>query len=147
MINALKCKTASANPGTITHQWVEMDGTDQIVGRFASRIAVILRGKHKPYFTPHMDCGDYVIVTNAEKVLFSGKKEEKKVYSSYTGYPSGQRTTTQKVMRAVHPLRILEKAVRGMLPKNKLGRQLIKKLKLSQGSKHIYVAQSPKKIA
>ena len=142
----LEYKTASANKNTVTKAWVLVDAKDKIVGRIASRIAVLLRGKHKPYYTPHVDCGDHVVVVNADKVLFTGEKEKKKRYIRYTGYPSGQREMTPAIVRAKYPIRIIEKAVKGMLPKNKLGRQLFKNLMTYTGEQHPHTAQNPKKI-
>ena len=145
-MNTLEYKTISANKATVTKAWVIVDAKDQIVGRIASRIAILLRGKHKPYYTPHVDCGDRVIVLNADKALFTGQKEKNKRYIRYTGYPGGQRETTPEVVRAKYPIRIIEKAVKGMLPKTKLGRQLFKNLMTYAGAHHPHTAQNPKKI-
>jgi large subunit ribosomal protein L13 len=142
----LMYKTKSAHPKNIETKWVEIDAAGQVVGRLASRIATILRGKDKPYFTPHMACGSNVIVMNMDKVFFTGKKEEDKVYLRYTGYPGGQRSTSPKLLRARFPERILEHAVKGMLPKNKLGRKLLKNMRLYRGDQHPHVAQNPTKI-
>lgn len=145
-MNMLEYKTISANKATVNKAWVVVDAKDQIVGRIASRIAILLRGKHKPYYTPHVDCGDRVVVINADKVLFTGQKEKNKRYIRYTGYPGGQREITPEVVRAKYPIRIIEKAVKGMLPKTKLGRQLFKNLMTYAGAHHPHTAQKPKKI-
>lgn len=145
-MNTLEYKTISANKATVNKAWVVVDAKDQIVGRIASRIAILLRGKHKPYYTPHVDCGDRVVVINADKALFTGQKEKNKRYIRYTGYPGGQREMTPEVVRAKYPIRIIEKAVKGMLPKTKLGRQLFKNLITYAGAHHPHTAQKPKKI-
>jgi len=139
-------KTHIPKKDEIQKKWYVVDATGQVVGRLASKIARIIRGKHKPTFTPHLDTGDYVIVINAEKAVFTGKKEEKKLYHWYTGYPGGLRETTPARLRATHPERIIEHAVRGMLPKNKLGRKLAKKLFVYAGENHPHIAQKPEKI-
>lgn len=123
-----------------------VDAEGQTVGRLASKVAKIIRGKHKPNFTPHADCGDNVIVVNAEKVSFSGTKLADKAYIRYTGYPGGQRSTAAEVMLKEHPERLIEKAVRGMLPKNKLGRRLFTNLKVYRGPEHKQEAQKPEVI-
>ncbi len=138
-------KTYMAKPGEVTPQWWHVDGTDQIVGRLASDIAMILMGKHRPTYTPHVDTGDYVIVTNVEKVAFTGRKWEQKTYTWYTGYP-GQRSENAATRRERHPERILEDAVRRMLPKNRLGRKMLKKLKLFVGPDHPHQAQKPQPL-
>ena len=145
-MKCLKYVTQSAHKAGINRTWVWIDAEGAIVGRLASRIAMLLRGKHKPYYTPHIDCGEFVVVTNAEKVIFTGDKEKDKTFIRYTGYPGGQRQTTPAEMRAKHPTRLLEKAVKGMLPKNRLGRQLFSKLMLYTGPTHPHSAQQPKKI-
>ncbi len=143
----LSYKTPSVNKESIKPTWVEINGTGQIVGRLATQIANLLRGKHRPWYTPHLDCGDYVIVTNADKVKFTGKKEEKKRYISYTGYPGGQRETSPVRLRAKgKSLFILRMAVKRMLQKNKLARQQIKKLHLYASDQHPHQAQNPQKI-
>jgi large subunit ribosomal protein L13 len=131
-----------AKPGEIERKWLLVDATDKVVGRLASEIAVILMGKHRPTYTPHVDTGDFVVVTNCEKVHFSGKKWEHKTYSWYTGYP-GQKTITAGARLAKRPELILEEAVRRMLPKNKIGMAMIKKLKLYAGPNHPHGAQQP----
>jgi large subunit ribosomal protein L13 len=145
-VDTLSYKTVSANKGTVTKEWLVVDAENQTVGRLASKIAKLVRGKHKPYFTPHADCGDHVVVINAEKVVFTGNKLEEKTYIRHTGYPGGQRFTTAKEMLNKHPERVLEKAVKGMLPKNKLGSQLLKNLHVIVGSEHKHSAQQPRTI-
>jgi large subunit ribosomal protein L13 len=145
-MNTLSYKTVSANSKTVTKDWVLIDANAEILGRLSSRIAFILRGKHKANFTPHVDCGDNVIVINAEKVRFTGNKFTQKEYVSYTGYPGGQRFISPKDLMAKHPTRVVEKAVRGMLPKNKLGNAIFKNLYVYAGGEHPHAAQSPKTI-
>ena len=137
-MSTLSYKTVSANKQTVQKEWVLVDAEGQTVGRLATRVANILRGKTKPCFTPHVDCGDNVIIINAEKVVFTGKKETDKIYQHYTGYPGGQRET--------HPERILEHAIRGMLPKNRLGDALYRNLYIYAGSEHPHQGQNPKAI-
>ncbi len=136
-------KTFSAKPQTVRRQWVVIDATDQVLGRLAAEIARRLRGKHKPEYTPHVDTGDYVVVVNAEKVRVTGRKETAKRYTRYSGYQSGLKVATVRELRAQHPERLVEHAVRGMLPKNPLGRALFRKLKVYAGDKHPHVAQQP----
>ena len=145
-MNTLSYKTVSANSKTVTKEWVLIDANAEILGRLSSKIAFILRGKHKANFTPHVDCGDNVIVINAEKVRFTGNKFTQKEYVSYTGYPGGQRFISPKDLMAKHPTRVVEKAVRGMLPKNKLGNAIFKNLYVYAGGEHPHAAQSPKTI-
>lgn len=145
-MNTLSYKTISANAATVDKQWVLVDAEGQTLGRFASKVAKLLRGKYKTNFTPHVDCGDNVIVINAEKIELSGNKWDNKVYIRHTGYPGGQRITEAKVMLSKHPERIVEKAVKGMLPKNKLGSKLFRNLKVCVGSEHQHEAQQPKTI-
>ena len=142
-IKVKRYKTQSVRKGDFTKQWLLIDATDKVVGRLASNIAILLRGKHRPHYTPHVDCGDYVIVTNASKVRFLGKKEEQKTYLSYSGYPGGQKQTTPKVLREKNPTKILSKATQRMLPKNKLGRALFRNLFLYEGPDHPHIAQKP----
>lgn len=123
--------------------WYVVDAEGQTAGRLFSRIASVLRGKHKPSFTPHVDTGDYVIVINAEKIRFTGNKLDQKVYLRYTGYPGGQRSETVRSLMERKPEAVIEKGVRGMLPKNKLGRAMIKKLYVYAGSEHPHAAQKP----
>lgn len=142
-MNTLSYKTVSANKATANKKWLVVDAEGQTVGRLASKVAKIIRGKHKTNFTPHADCGDNVIVINAEKVSFSGTKLVDKEYVRYTGYPGGQRITSAQDMLKKHPERLIEKAVKGMLPKNKLGRQLYTNLKVYTGTEHKHEAQQP----
>ncbi|PKP07559.1 MAG: 50S ribosomal protein L13 [Bacteroidetes bacterium HGW-Bacteroidetes-5] len=145
-MDTLSYKTVSANKATVTKEWVVIDATDQVVGRLASRIALILRGKNKPSFTPHVDCGDNVIVINAEKVRLTGKKMTDKVYVRHTGYPGGQRFASPKELLTRKPLAVVEHAVKGMLPKNRLGAELFRNLFVYVGSEHPHQAQQPKEI-
>jgi large subunit ribosomal protein L13 len=130
-------------PKEPTPGWVVVDATGQTVGRLATQVASVLRGKHKPDFTPHQAGGDFVIVVNAEKVVFSGNKLDQKVYTRYTGYQGGLKSTTAREMLDKHPERVLERAVWGMLPKNRLGRKLIRRLKVYAGEAHPHAAQVP----
>lgn len=145
-MNTLSYRTISANAATADKQWVLVDAEGQALGRLASKVAKIIRGKHKPNFTPHVDCGDNVIVINAEKIELSGKKMEVKEYIRHTGYPGGQRSLLAKQIMEKHPERLIEKAVKGMLPKNRLGRQLYTNLKVVVGSEHKHQAQQPTTI-
>lgn len=142
-MDTLSYKTISANRKTVDKQWLLVDAEGETLGRLASKVAKLIRGKHKPNFTPHVDCGDNVIVINAEKVHLSGNKWDDKTYQRYTGYPGGQRETTANELLAKHPARIVEKAVKGMLPKNKLGAELFRNLKVYVGSSHEQEAQKP----
>ena len=135
-------KTYLAKPGEFQHKWMVVDATDKVVGRLASDIAMILMGKHRPTYTPHIDTGDHVIVTNVEKVIFSGKKWDQKTYTWYTGY-TGLRTEVAKRRLARRPDRILRDAVRRMLPKNKLAYKMLDKLKIFSGPDHPHQAQKP----
>ncbi len=147
-MNTLSYRTISANRETANKEWVIIDASGQVVGRLCSKVAKILRGKHKPNFTPHVDCGDNVVLINIDKVVFTGKKETDKLYVRYTGYPSGQRFTTPESLRAHHfgPERIVRHAVKGMLPKNRLGRALMRNLYVYNGPEHDKQAQKPKPI-
>ncbi len=131
----------------VEKKWYVVDAKDQVLGRLASKIAAILRGKHKPVFTPNMDNGDYVIVINADKVRLTGKREELKTYIRYTGYPGGQRITSFKEMMAKKPEFVIYHAVKGMLPKNRLGRKIIKNLKIYAGENHPHAAQKPEPLS
>ncbi len=147
-MDTLSYKTISANKETAKKEWVVVDATDQVVGRLASKVAKLIRGKYKPNFTPHVDCGDNVIIINAEKVVFTGKKETDKVYTRYTGYPGGQRFNTPAELRK-KPFgaeRIIRHAVKGMLPKGILGRHLLDNLYIYNGTEHKHEAQKPKAI-
>jgi len=136
-------RTFSPKDSDITRQWHVIDATDVVLGRLASHVAVLLRGKHKPIFAPHVDTGDFVIVINADKVSLSGAKlEDKKAYR-HSGYPGGLRAVSYGDLMAKHPERVVEKAVRGMLPKNSLGRQMFRKLKVYAGAEHPHAAQRP----
>ncbi|MDR3350816.1 MAG: 50S ribosomal protein L13 [Prevotellaceae bacterium] len=139
-------KTVSANAATVNKEWLVIDATDQVLGRLASRVAYMLRGKHKVNFTPHVDCGDNVIVINAEKIRLTGKKMTDKVYVRHTGYPGGQRFTTPKELLSRKPFAVVEEAVRGMLPKNRLGAALFRNLHVYAGAEHPHQAQQPKQI-
>lgn len=145
-MDTLSYKTVSANKETADKKWLIVDAEGQKLGRLSSKVAYLLRGKHKPNFTPHVDCGDHVIVINAEKIELSGNKEEVKEYIRYTGYPGGQRVLTAEVIRAKYPERLIEKSVKGMLPKNKLGRAIYKNLKVYAGTEHNHDAQKPEKV-
>ena len=142
-MDTLSYKTKSANAATVEHKWYVLDAEGEVVGRLATRIAAVLRGKHKPDFTPHVDNGDYVIVVNAAKVRFTGSKLDDKEYQRYTGYPGGLRRRTAREMLEKRPEMILEHAVKGMLPKTKLGRSMIKKLFLYTDATHPHTAQKP----
>ena len=135
-------KTYMAKPGQIEQKWWLVDASDKVVGRLASEIAVILMGKHRPEYTPHVDTGDFVVVVNAENVIFTGKKWDQKTYARYTGYP-GLKTITADKVRQRHPERVLREAVRRMLPKSKLGRKMLTKLKVVVGPEHSFQAQKP----
>jgi large subunit ribosomal protein L13 len=145
-VDTLSYKTKSATRDTINKEWVVVDATDMVIGRLSSRVAKLLRGKHKPNFTPHLDCGDNVIVINAEKVKLTGKKWSDRVMFSHSGYPGGQKETTPAEMFAKDPARLVQHAVKGMLPKNKLGRKLLRNLYVYVGSEHKQEAQKPKVI-
>ncbi|MDF2159049.1 50S ribosomal protein L13 [Algoriphagus sp. CAU 1675] len=145
-MDTLSYKTVSANAATVEKQWVVVDAQAAVLGRLASEVAKILRGKTKPSFTPHVDCGDNVIVINADKVRLTGDKWDAKVYVRHTGYPGGQRISTPKLLKAKSSAILVEKAVRGMLPKNRLGRKLYGNLYVYEGSEHPHAAQQPKTI-
>ncbi|GGB13230.1 MULTISPECIES: 50S ribosomal protein L13 [Mucilaginibacter] len=145
-MNTLSYKTVSANKKTVNKQWVVVDAEGEILGRLSTKIAMIIRGKTKPDFTPNVDCGDNVIVINADKVKLTGNKLSDKVYVRYTGYPGGQRFISPKELLAKHPTRIIEKAVRGMLPKNRLGKALFGNLHVYAGAEHPHAAQNPTAI-
>ena len=145
-MDTLSYKTNSANKATVNKEWIIVDAEGLVLGRLASKVAKILRGKNKPSFTPHVDCGDNVIVVNAEKVALTGKKMSDKIYMRHTGYPGGQREQTATELLAKYPERIVEKAVKGMLPKNRLGRKLFGNLHVVIGAEHKYEAQKPKVV-
>jgi large subunit ribosomal protein L13 len=145
-VDTLSYKTVSVNKANANKQWVIVDAENQVLGRLASKVAKILRGKHKPSYTPHSDCGDNVIIVNAEKIRFTGKKMFDKEYTRHTGYPGGQRFTTPAKLLAHKPELILEHAVKGMLPKGRLGRALFRNVRVVVGASHKYEAQQPKAI-
>ena len=136
-------KSYIAKPADIGHKWYVIDAEDKTLGKIAAEIAMILRGKKKPIYTPHVDCGDYVVVVNAEKVAVTGKKEKQKIYKNHSGYPGGLKETTLAELRAKKPEEIIRHAVKGMMPKGKLGRQMFKKLKVYAGPEHPHAAQNP----
>jgi large subunit ribosomal protein L13 len=139
-------KTVFATKATIEKGWVLVDAQDQVLGRVASQVARIIRGKHKTNYTPHADCGDHVVVINAEKVKMTGKKWTDRVIFTHSGYNGGQREHTPTMIREKHPERLVEHAVRGMLPKNRLGRELFRSLHVYAGTEHPHIAQQPKEI-
>ena len=147
-MDTLSYKTISANKETVQKEWVVVDATDQVVGRFCSKVAKMLRGKYKPNFTPNVDCGDNVIIINAEKVRFTGKKETDKIYTRYTGYPGGQRFNTPADLRTRKNGidKMLRHGIKGMLPKGILGRSLMDNLFIFEGPEHNKAAQKPKNI-
>ena len=145
-MDTLSYKTISANKATVNKEWVLVDAEGQSLGRLASKVAKLLRGKHKPNFTPHVDCGDNVIVINSEKINLTGNKWNDKTYIRHTGYPGGQRSLSATEMFGKDPARLVEKSVKGMLPKNKLGADLFRNLKVYAGDKHDHEAQKPKTI-
>jgi len=145
-VDTLSYKTISANSETVNKEWLLVDAEGEVLGRLASKVAKLIRGKHKVNYTPHVDCGDNVIVINAEKVSLTGNKWEAKEYIRHTGYPGGQRKTTAAEMLEKHPERLVEKAVKGMLPKNKLGSKLYKNLYVYVGNEHQQEAQKPTKV-
>ncbi len=145
-MNTLSYKTVSANKATVDKEWVIVDAEGEVLGRLASKLAIVLRGKHKPSFTPHVDCGDNVIVINAEKVDLTGNKWADKQYVRHTGYPGGQRFTSAEEMLKKNPIGLIEHAVKGMLPRNRLGRALYKNLHVFVGPDHTHEAQKPKKL-
>tara|TARA_B100000700_G_C14930234_1_gene801576 strand:+ start:777 stop:1232 length:456 start_codon:yes stop_codon:yes gene_type:complete len=145
-MDTLSYKTISANKSTVNKLWVLVDAEGQTLGRLASKVAILLRGKHKPNFTPHVDCGDNVIIINASKVSLTGKKWEDKKYIRYTGYPGGQRSLSANQLFAKNPSSIIEKSVKGMLPKNKLGSALFRNLYVYNDSNHTQEAQKPVSI-
>ncbi len=145
-MNTLSYKTVSANKATVDKEWVLVDAADQTLGRLASEVAILLRGKHKPNFTPHVDCGDNVVIINADKIRLTSNKWDQKEYVRHTGYPGGQRFTNARLLMSKKPTAMVEKAVSGMLPKNRLGRQLFRNLMVYAGSEHPHQAQKPKVI-
>lgn len=145
-MDTLSYKTVSANKNTVVKEWLVVDADGQTLGRLASEVAKLLRGKHKPSFTPHVDCGDNVIITNASKINLTGKKWDDKTYIRHTGYPGGQRSLTATELYKKDPARLVEKAVKGMLPKNKLGAEMFRNLKVYADANHGQEAQKPRAI-
>ena len=145
-MSKLHFTTKHANEATGTHNCYVIDGTNQTVGRMCSKIAAILRGKNKAYYTPHVDCGDFVIVTNCEKVKFTGNKMDEKIYDSFSGYPGGRKEELAKDLIKRRPEVLIERAVKGMLPKNRLGRKMYKKLFVYAGATHPHTAQKPAEL-
>ena len=139
-------KTYSANAETVKREWFVIDATDKVLGRLSTEIALRLRGKHKPEYTPHVDTGDYIVVINAEKVRVTGNKETDKMYHHHTGYIGSLKSVNLAKMRATHPDRIIKHSVKGMLPKNSLGRAMFKKLKVYAGGSHEHAAQQPQPL-
>ncbi len=140
--------TPSAKPRSLTPRWHVVDATDQVLGRLATRVATLLRGKHNPMFTPHVDMGDFVVIVNAEKVKLTGRKLSQKVYYRHSGWTGSLRMTTpERVLESTHPEWLIQSAVRGMLPKNSLGRKLFRKLKVYSGPQHPHAAQQPKELS
>ena len=145
-MNTLSYKTVSANKATADKQWIVVDAEGHNLGRLSTKVAMLLRGKYKPSYTPHVDCGDNVIVINAEKINLTGNKLDDKTYIRHTGYPGGQRSLTARVMQQKNPALLVEKAIKGMLPKNKLGAELFRNLNVYVGSEHKHAAQTPKTV-
>tara|TARA_Y100000815_G_scaffold258361_1_gene267673 strand:- start:347 stop:802 length:456 start_codon:yes stop_codon:yes gene_type:complete len=145
-VDTLSYKTVSANKNTVNKEWVVVDAEGQTLGRMSTIVAKLLRGKYKPNYTPHVDCGDNVVVINASKINLTGKKWDAKSYIRHTGYPGGQRSLTAKELYGKDPARLIENAVKGMLPKNKLGSAIYRNLKVYAGAEHGQEAQKPKAI-
>jgi len=140
-------RTWTYRPGSIEREWYVIDARDLVLGRLATRVAGILRGKHRPQYSPHADCGDHVIIINAEKIRVTGRKEAQKNYYRHSQYPGGLKTISLEKQREKHPERIIEAAVKGMLPKNSLGRKIIRKMNIYAGEQHPHVAQQPKTLS
>lgn len=145
-MDTLSFRTKSANDASVQHHWYVVDATNLTLGRLCARLAAVLRGKNKPYYTPHVDCGDYVIVINAEKIKLSGNKLTDKQYITYSGYPGGQKSESARNLLQRRPEAVIERAVKGMLPKNRLGRQMYKKLFVYAGAQHPHQAQQPETL-
>jgi large subunit ribosomal protein L13 len=145
-MSKLHFTTKHANAATVKHNWHVVDGTNQTVGRMCAKIAAVLKGKNKAYYTPHVDCGDFVIVINASKVKFTGNKLEEKEYLTYSGYPGGQKAEIAKDLLTRRPEAVIERAVKGMLPKNRLGRKMFKKLFVYPDAAHQHTAQKPQPL-
>lgn len=145
-MSKLHFTTKHANAATVQRDWYVVDGTNQTVGRMCARIAAVLRGKNKAYYTPHVDCGDYVIVTNCDKVVFTGNKLDEKIYDTFSGYPGGRKEETARSIIKRRPEVVVERAIKGMLPKNRLGRKMFKKLFVYTGAEHPHAPQQPKAL-
>ena len=145
-MSKLHFTTKHANAATVQHNWYIVDGANQTVGRMCSKIAAVLRGKNKAYYTPHVDCGDYVIVINCEKVILTGNKMQDKVYDTFSGYPGGRKEEAAKDLQRRRPEVLVERAVKGMLPKNRLGRKMYKKMFVYAGPNHPHGAQKPTEL-
>jgi len=145
-VNTLSYKTVSANKSTVQKEWYIVDAKGEVLGRLASVVAMVLRGKHKPSFTPHVDCGDSVIVINAEQIKLTGNKMTEKQYVRHSGYPGGQRMQTPEDLLSKKPTAVVEKAVKGMLPKSRLGSELFRNLHVFAGENHPHEAQQPKTL-
>ena len=145
-MSKLHFTTKHANAATVQRDWYVVDGTNQTVGRMCAKIAAVLRGKNKAYYTPHVDCGDYIIVTNCDKVVLTGNKLDEKIYDTFSGYPGGRKEETAKNLMKRRPEVVIERAVKGMLPKNRLGRKMFKKLFVYVGETHPHGAQQPKEL-
>lgn len=145
-MDTLSFKTISANKATVQKEWVVVDATDQVLGRLSAKVAKLLRGKYKPNYTPHVDCGDNVIIINADKVILTGNKWTDRVYLNFTGYPGGQKKTSPAELIKKGEAKLFNRVVKGMLPKNKLGAQLLRNLYVYAGSEHPHAAQQPKTI-
>jgi len=143
-MNTLSYKTVSANKATVTKEWVLIDAEGQVLGRLATKVAMLLKGKRKTNYTPHVDCGDNVVIINAEKIRLTGSKFTDKVYLSHSGYPGGQREISPRDLMARKPTAVVEKAIKGMLPKNRLGREMFRNLYVYEGPEHLHQAQQPK---
>jgi large subunit ribosomal protein L13 len=145
-VNTLSYKTISANKATVDKEWLLVDADGEVLGRLASKVAMLLRGKYKTNYTPHVDCGDNVIIINAEKIRLTGNKWSDKEYIRHTGYPGGQRSITAEELMKKKPVSIVEKAIKGMLPKNRLGSEIFRNLYVYEGENHLHEAQQPRKI-
>ena len=145
-MDQISYKTTYVNKATVKKEWLLIDAENEVLGRLAAKVAKLLRGKYKPSYTPHVDCGDNIVIINAEKIVLTGNKLTEKQYTRHTGYPGGQRHTNPAAVLATHPERVIEHAVKGMLPKSRLGRAVLKNLFVYAGSEHKQEAQQPKKI-
>ena len=145
-MDQISYKTTYVNKATVKKEWLLIDAENEVLGRLAAKVAKLLRGKYKPSYTPHVDCGDNIVIINAEKIVLTGNKLTEKQYTRHTGYPGGQRHPNPAAVLATHPERVIEHAVKGMLPKSRLGRAVLKNLFVYAGSEHKQEAQQPKKI-